>query len=308
MHLHHVLKKFLRLGVQLAERVATPVLVAKSKKFRGALDLTYITTSSTNDDLGSAPSTLSKQGVVFGNTQRKVGRSASKSPASRKSVQCTRARVCLHTHACLNIHVNTYSHVQACILFTLACVRENFLVQGMADTKRVPGPTYYAPRLGMVDTKDVHAKTNLKSSIRFSLCATHIKLMPGQKRCTHTHMHHTHGMYMKKSLFHADMFSPYWRVTTRTGTHLEGQSYHGKRKPHEYLVPWLGFGVPPIARCAFICAPSRACERAPSAWLSLFLAHKHTSIRPCQQRRPGTTPCRLSEGAPPEVHRVDKCL
>jgi hypothetical protein len=168
MHLHHVLKKFLRLGVQLAERVATPVLVAKSKKFRGALDLTYITTSSTNDDLGSAPSTLSKQGVVFGNTQRKVGRSASKSPAPRKSVQCTRARVCLHTHACLNIHVNTYSHVQACILFTLACVRENFLVQGMADTKRVPGPTYYAPRLGMVDTKDVYAKTNLKSSIRFS--------------------------------------------------------------------------------------------------------------------------------------------
>ncbi len=123
MHPHHELKKFLRLDVQSAERVATPVLVAKSKKFRGALDLTYITTSSTNDDLGSAPSTLGKQGVVFGNTQRKVGRPAAVSPASRKYVPCTRIRVCLHTHACLYVHVHTYSHVRACILFTRACAR-----------------------------------------------------------------------------------------------------------------------------------------------------------------------------------------
>jgi hypothetical protein len=40
--------------------------------------------------------------------------------------------------------------------------------QGMADTKRVPGPTYYAPKLGLVDKKDVYSKTNLKSSIQYS--------------------------------------------------------------------------------------------------------------------------------------------
>ena len=62
----------LRLDVQSVERAATPVFVAKSKKFRGSLDMTYITKEMTNDDIGSAPSTLNKHGVVFGKTLRKV--------------------------------------------------------------------------------------------------------------------------------------------------------------------------------------------------------------------------------------------
>jgi hypothetical protein len=38
----------------------------------------------------------------------------------------------------------------------------------MADTKRVPGPTYYAPKVGLADKKDVYSKTNLRSSIQYS--------------------------------------------------------------------------------------------------------------------------------------------
>ena len=38
----------------------------------------------------------------------------------------------------------------------------------MADTKRVPGPTYYAPKLGLADKKDVYSKTNLRSSVQYS--------------------------------------------------------------------------------------------------------------------------------------------
>ena len=89
-------------------------------------------------------------------------------------------------HACMFtfIHILTCGHA----FYSHVHVRDYFLVQGMADTKRVPGPTYYAPRLGMVDTKDVYAKTNLKSSIRFSLCATHIKLMPGQTMHPYAHV------------------------------------------------------------------------------------------------------------------------
>lgn len=64
--------EILRLDVQSVERVATPVCVQKSKKFRGSMDMTFITNEMTNDDIGSAPSTLNKHGVVFGRTQRKV--------------------------------------------------------------------------------------------------------------------------------------------------------------------------------------------------------------------------------------------
>lgn len=42
------------------------------------------------------------------------------------------------------------------------------LRKGMADTKRVPGPTYYNPCLGMTDAKDVYSRTNLKSSVKYS--------------------------------------------------------------------------------------------------------------------------------------------
>ena len=40
--------------------------------------------------------------------------------------------------------------------------------QTMADTKRVPGPTYYAPKVGLADKKDVYSKTNMRSSVHHS--------------------------------------------------------------------------------------------------------------------------------------------
>ena len=147
-----------RLNAQSAERVATPVCVGKSKKFRGSLDMTYITKEMKNDDLGSAPSTLNKHGVVFGKTQRKacvvLGLAAPVSPSARESIT--------HMRACTRIFTYVCAHARERVW---VCAR----VQGMADTKRVPGPTYYAPRLGMVDQKDVYSKTNLKSSVRCSL-------------------------------------------------------------------------------------------------------------------------------------------
>ncbi len=170
------------LNVQSAERVATPVCVQKSKKFLGSLDMTYITKEMTNDDIGSAPSTLSKNGVVFGKTQRKacvvvaVGLAAPVSQTARESI----------THTCVCTRIFTYVCAHVC-----ARVWVRARVQGMADVKRVPGPTYYAPRLGMVDQKDVYSKTNLKSSIRCSSSfATHIKLMSREKNdsiCTCTY-------------------------------------------------------------------------------------------------------------------------
>ena len=48
----------------------------------------------------------------------------------------------------------------------------------LADTKRVPTSTYYCPRLGMLDPKDVYSKTNLKRPIGHTFSKS---LLPWQK-------------------------------------------------------------------------------------------------------------------------------
>ena len=56
----------------VVDRAATPMCVERSRRFTGKLDVTYITKSSLNEDLGQNRSTLSKQGTVFGKTLRRV--------------------------------------------------------------------------------------------------------------------------------------------------------------------------------------------------------------------------------------------
>ena len=155
------------------DRAATPVSVERSKRFNGKLDVTYITKSSLNEDLGQNRTTLSKKGAVFGKTLRRV--------PLQSIMACTLLFAALLHVECTsfwwNMCVGTACSLVACqeILFMIlltcgknvspsCCCAE----QGMADTKRVPGPTYYAPRLGLVDKKDVYSKTNLKSSIQYS--------------------------------------------------------------------------------------------------------------------------------------------
>ena len=147
--------------------------VERSKRFNGKLDVTYITKSSLNEDLGQNRTTLSKKGAVFGKTLRRV--------PLQSIMACTLLFAALLHVECTsfwwNMCVGTACSLVACqeILFMIlltcgknvspsCCCAE----QGMADTKRVPGPTYYAPRLGLVDKKDVYSKTNLKSSIQYS--------------------------------------------------------------------------------------------------------------------------------------------
>lgn len=62
--------------------------------------------------------------------------------------------------------------------------------QSIADTKQVPGPTYYNPRLGMADSKDVYSRTNLKTSIKYSFGKA---VLPWQKKDKPTPGAHTAG-------------------------------------------------------------------------------------------------------------------
>jgi hypothetical protein len=56
----------------VVDRAATPLCVEHSRRFNGQLDVTYITKSPVNEDLGQSRSTLSKKGTIFGKTLRRV--------------------------------------------------------------------------------------------------------------------------------------------------------------------------------------------------------------------------------------------
>jgi hypothetical protein len=66
------------------------VCVAKSNRFKGAVDTTYITKSQMNDSIGETSSTLTKHGVIFGKSHRQVRSLSEQSFFPRKSLQVRR--------------------------------------------------------------------------------------------------------------------------------------------------------------------------------------------------------------------------
>ena len=113
----------------------------------------------------------------------------------------------------------------------------------LADTKRVPTSTYYCPRVGMLDPKDVYSKTNLKRPIGHTFSKSllpwqkMIKPIPGERALLPDPT--------ERQVFYPTLVRCFWSglITVSIPTHVWdlGCIAFGSICTHSWFVEGLGF-------------------------------------------------------------------